>query len=149
MKHDITDPDHNLLNNNKLLLLIFFSQPQNQNGLREMSHSLGQGLDNAAVSFANVIIVIPNQWNQDPNCRDLIANKAVPWTRVHKADINIVPDHPVFGAQSYSFQYGACGQPGLPIQCPLTLITDDVTARGNSFDILLLENWSTIEVINI
>ena len=98
-----------------------------------MSDSFRQGLNIEAASFGTVTIVIPEQWNQSSACKDLISDGLpnLSWVRNYKADINIVPDHPVFGAQPYSFQYGRCGQPSLPISLPLTALADP-DARGIS-----------------
>lgn len=100
-----------------------------------MSDSFGRGMDNEALTFGAVTIVIPETWSENQECNDLI-NNTVPipsWVRTYKADIDIISDHPVFGAQPYSFQYGGCGQPGLPINLPITVLTnEDATARGIS-----------------
>ena len=106
---------------------------RNQDAVREMSDSFRQGLNIEAASFGTVTIVIPEQWNQSSACKDLISDGLpnLSWVRNYKADINIVPDHPVFGAQPYSFQYGRCGQPSLPISLPLTALADP-DARGIS-----------------
>ena len=53
------------------------------------------------------------------------------WARSHRADIRITPDHPVFGWQPHSFQYGGCQKSGLPINVPSAFVTSDtVLAKG-------------------
>jgi len=80
--------------------------------------------------FGNVTIVVPDSWINDRTCVELITTNrwwldgtppALPWARTNRADIRIIRDNLVFGSYPYSFQYGGCQQPGLPINVPSTV----------------------------
>ncbi|XP_057365303.1 calcium-activated chloride channel regulator 1-like isoform X2 [Daphnia carinata] len=102
--------------------------------MRSTSVSFGQGLERPAY-FGDVTIVLPNSWVSDPICSMLMTMSNItqlPWARTHSADIRITPDHPVFGNQPHSFQYGGCQEPGLSINVPSTFVsnfTDLMKAR--------------------
>jgi hypothetical protein len=101
--------------------------------IRNTSKSFAQALERPAY-FGNVTIIFPDSWAADPLCSPLMTSANVsdlPWARSHRADIRITPDHPVFGWQPHSFQYGLCQQSGLPINVPSSFLTSDtVSAKG-------------------
>jgi hypothetical protein len=101
--------------------------------IRSTSKSFAQALERPAY-FGNVTIIFPDSWAADPLCSPLMTSANVsdlPWARSHRADIRITPDHPVFGWQPHSFQYGRCQQSGLPINVPASFVTSDtVLAKG-------------------
>ena len=82
-----------------------------------MSSSFGSALDdNRRTRIGTVTIIAPDSWNYESACRSLInTTSAAVWARSHRADIHFTADHPIFGTYPFSFQYGACQQPGLPI----------------------------------
>ncbi|KAI9559851.1 hypothetical protein GHT06_013858 [Daphnia sinensis] len=97
--------------------------------IRSTSVSFGQGLERPAY-FGDVTIILPNSWVRDPICSTLmkLTNLTqLPWPRNHSADIRFTPDHPVFGDQPHSFQYGGCREPGLPINVPSTFVVSNIT----------------------
>ncbi|XP_057365444.2 calcium-activated chloride channel regulator 1-like [Daphnia carinata] len=94
--------------------------------IRSTSISFGQGLERPAY-FGDVTIILPNSWASDPICSRLMTMTNItllPWARTHSADIRITPDHPVFGSQPHSFQYGGCQEPGLSINVPSTFVSN-------------------------
>ena len=100
--------------------------------------SFADALTDKQAYFGNVTIIVPDSWASDPSCSLLLTStnvNALPWARTHRADLRITPDHPNFGAQPYSFQYGGCRTPGMPINVPSSFLTSDtVLAKGiNSF----------------
>ncbi|KAK4030097.1 hypothetical protein OUZ56_023054 [Daphnia magna] len=99
--------------------------------IRSTSVSFGQGLERPAY-FGDVTIILPDSWVSDPICSTLMTSTNItllPWARSHSADIRFTPNHPVFGNQPHSFQYGGCQEPGLSINVPSTFVSNftDVT----------------------
>lgn len=121
----ITTRPNNLV---KYLLLLL------QELIRNTSKSFGQALERPAY-FGNVTIIFPDSWANDPSCMSLLTSTNVSqlsWARSHRADIRITPDHPVFGWQPYSFQYGGCQKSGLPVKVPSSFVTSDtLLSKGN------------------
>ena len=76
---------------------------------------------------------MPDSLASNLSCSLLLTSanvNALPWGRTHRADLRITPDHPVFCAQPYSFQYGGCRTTTMSINVPsFVLIFNSVLAK--------------------
>ena len=54
------------------------------------------------------------------------------------ADLIVGQDHPVFGSQSFTLNYGGCGVSSLPVRLPIGYLTAPATAVSVPFIIFYL-----------
>ena len=102
--------------------------------LQESSNALCTALEGRAY-FRDVTILIPSHWAANRNC---LADTNITWPRTHMADLIVGQDHPVFGSQSFTLNYGGCGVSSLPVRLPIGYLT--APARGLFSFFLILMN---------
>ena len=102
--------------------------------LQESSNALCTALEGRAY-FRDVTILIPSHWAANRNC---LADTNITWARTHMADLIVGQDHPVFGSQSFTLNYGGCGVSSLPVRLPIGYLT--APARG-LFSFSFLWSW--------
>jgi hypothetical protein len=86
--------------------------------LLEASSALCTAVEGRAY-FRNVTILIPNDWAT--NC--LVDDTNITWPRTHMADLIVTPNHPNFGSQPFTLNYGGCGVSSLPVRLPIGYLT--------------------------
>ncbi|XP_046463087.1 calcium-activated chloride channel regulator 1-like [Daphnia pulex] len=87
--------------------------------LLEASSALCTAVEGRAY-FRNVTILIPNHWAANRNC---LVDTNITWPRTHMADLIVTPNHPNFGSQPFTLNYGGCGVSSLPVRLPIGYLT--------------------------
>lgn len=104
-----------------------------QSTLQEASDYMCKALDQRAY-FGNITVIVPNHWS---TCQIGI-DSSISWPRVHKADVILSVDHPVFGPRPFTLQYGGCGTRSLSTRLPVGFLSS--SNRGVLFVIPSFKN---------